>query len=184
MICSSSVRFLFIHLCNPMRSPPYIRWENMWWFCCDWDSGKGSFDGFFRSYDFLLWLMVLKSLMPITVFLFLFPFAALYILILNWIRDLKNNIYTKHPYRLQIGVSTAYLETNHRNKCLSKYKAYVWYLHLKVTFVIFLFLLQFKLSALFTMSMMFWQDDCDNVTRFLILAREPIIPGLERPYKV
>ncbi|KAJ9689728.1 hypothetical protein PVL29_012427 [Vitis rotundifolia] len=27
------------------------------------------------------------------------------------------------------------------------------------------------------------QDNCDNVTRFLILAREPIIPGLERPYK-
>ncbi|KAG8365397.1 hypothetical protein BUALT_Bualt18G0100400 [Buddleja alternifolia] len=27
------------------------------------------------------------------------------------------------------------------------------------------------------------QDDCDNVTRFLILAREPIIPGTERPFK-
>ncbi|XP_034697095.1 arogenate dehydratase/prephenate dehydratase 1, chloroplastic isoform X1 [Vitis riparia] len=27
------------------------------------------------------------------------------------------------------------------------------------------------------------QDDCNNITRFLILAREPIIPGLERPYK-
>lgn len=28
------------------------------------------------------------------------------------------------------------------------------------------------------------QDDCDNVTRFLILAREPIIPGTDRPFKV
>ncbi|CAL5410692.1 unnamed protein product [Camellia sinensis] len=27
------------------------------------------------------------------------------------------------------------------------------------------------------------QDDCDNITRFLILAREPIIPGTDRPYK-
>ncbi|KAL8032862.1 hypothetical protein ABFX02_13G124600 [Erythranthe guttata] len=27
------------------------------------------------------------------------------------------------------------------------------------------------------------QDDPDNITRFLILAREPIIPGTERPYK-
>ncbi|XP_044483318.1 arogenate dehydratase/prephenate dehydratase 2, chloroplastic isoform X2 [Mangifera indica] len=27
------------------------------------------------------------------------------------------------------------------------------------------------------------QDDCDNVTRFLILAREPIIPGTDRPFK-
>ncbi|XP_062172695.1 arogenate dehydratase/prephenate dehydratase 2, chloroplastic [Alnus glutinosa] len=27
------------------------------------------------------------------------------------------------------------------------------------------------------------QDDCDNVTRFLILAREPIIPGIDRPFK-
>ncbi|KAJ7967702.1 Arogenate dehydratase [Quillaja saponaria] len=27
------------------------------------------------------------------------------------------------------------------------------------------------------------QDDDDNVTRFLILAREPIIPGTDRPYK-
>ncbi|MBA0650666.1 hypothetical protein Goklo_018057, partial [Gossypium klotzschianum] len=28
------------------------------------------------------------------------------------------------------------------------------------------------------------QDDCDNVTRFLMLAREPIIPGVEKPFKV
>lgn len=28
------------------------------------------------------------------------------------------------------------------------------------------------------------QDDDDNITRFLILAREPIIPGTDRPYKV
>lgn len=28
------------------------------------------------------------------------------------------------------------------------------------------------------------QDDCDNVTRFLMLAREPIIPGTDRPFKV
>lgn len=28
------------------------------------------------------------------------------------------------------------------------------------------------------------QDDDDNITRFLILAREPIIPGTERQYKV
>ncbi|WJX91346.1 ADP,ATP carrier protein [Trifolium repens] len=27
------------------------------------------------------------------------------------------------------------------------------------------------------------QDDDDNVTRFLVLAREPIIPGTDRPYK-
>ncbi|OMO77228.1 Prephenate dehydratase [Corchorus olitorius] len=27
------------------------------------------------------------------------------------------------------------------------------------------------------------QDDCDNITRFLILAREPIIPGIEKPFK-
>ncbi|XP_022752464.1 arogenate dehydratase/prephenate dehydratase 2, chloroplastic-like isoform X1 [Durio zibethinus] len=27
------------------------------------------------------------------------------------------------------------------------------------------------------------QDDCDNVTRFLMLAREPIIPGMEKPFK-
>ncbi|TYJ26553.1 hypothetical protein E1A91_A07G127800v1 [Gossypium mustelinum] len=27
------------------------------------------------------------------------------------------------------------------------------------------------------------QDDCDNVTRFLILAREPIIPGIHNPFK-
>lgn len=27
------------------------------------------------------------------------------------------------------------------------------------------------------------QDDADNVTRFMILAREPIIPGTDRPYK-
>ncbi|KAL0407256.1 UNVERIFIED_CONTAM: Arogenate dehydratase/prephenate dehydratase 1, chloroplastic [Sesamum latifolium] len=27
------------------------------------------------------------------------------------------------------------------------------------------------------------QDDSDNITRFLILAREPIIPGTDRPYK-
>ncbi|XP_016745242.2 arogenate dehydratase/prephenate dehydratase 2, chloroplastic isoform X3 [Gossypium hirsutum] len=27
------------------------------------------------------------------------------------------------------------------------------------------------------------QDDCDNVTRFLILAREPIIPGIQNPFK-
>lgn len=28
------------------------------------------------------------------------------------------------------------------------------------------------------------QDDDDNITRFLILAREPIIAGTDRPYKV
>lgn len=28
------------------------------------------------------------------------------------------------------------------------------------------------------------QDDSDNITRFLILAREPIIAGTDRPYKV
>lgn len=28
------------------------------------------------------------------------------------------------------------------------------------------------------------QDDSDNVTRFLMLAREPIIPGTDRPFKV
>lgn len=27
------------------------------------------------------------------------------------------------------------------------------------------------------------QDDADNVTRFIILAREPVIPGADRPYK-
>ncbi|KAB1226145.1 Arogenate dehydratase/prephenate dehydratase 2, chloroplastic [Morella rubra] len=27
------------------------------------------------------------------------------------------------------------------------------------------------------------QDECDNVTRFLMLAREPIIPGVDRPFK-
>ncbi|XVF04985.1 hypothetical protein REPUB_Repub05bG0131000 [Reevesia pubescens] len=27
------------------------------------------------------------------------------------------------------------------------------------------------------------QDDSDNVTRFLMLAREPIIPGMEKPFK-
>ncbi|KAE8038908.1 hypothetical protein FH972_011376 [Carpinus fangiana] len=27
------------------------------------------------------------------------------------------------------------------------------------------------------------QDDCDNVTRFLMLAREPIIPGIDRLFK-
>ena len=28
------------------------------------------------------------------------------------------------------------------------------------------------------------QDDLDNITRFLILAREPIIPGIDKPHKV
>lgn len=28
------------------------------------------------------------------------------------------------------------------------------------------------------------QDDVDNVTRFLMLAREPIIPRTDRPFKV
>lgn len=28
------------------------------------------------------------------------------------------------------------------------------------------------------------QDDSDNITRFLILAREPIISGTHRPFKV
>nr|KAJ0194035.1 hypothetical protein LSAT_V11C800422110 [Lactuca sativa] len=28
------------------------------------------------------------------------------------------------------------------------------------------------------------QDDLDNITRFLILAREPIIPGIDKPQKV
>lgn len=28
------------------------------------------------------------------------------------------------------------------------------------------------------------QDDSDNITRFLMLAREPIIPGTDRPFKV
>ncbi|KAK9127251.1 hypothetical protein Syun_016048 [Stephania yunnanensis] len=27
------------------------------------------------------------------------------------------------------------------------------------------------------------QDDADNITRFLMLAREPIIPGIDRPFK-
>nr|KAJ0215266.1 hypothetical protein LSAT_V11C300117260 [Lactuca sativa] len=27
------------------------------------------------------------------------------------------------------------------------------------------------------------QDDLDNTTRFLILAREPIIPGIDKPHK-
>ncbi|XP_022875091.1 arogenate dehydratase/prephenate dehydratase 2, chloroplastic-like [Olea europaea var. sylvestris] len=27
------------------------------------------------------------------------------------------------------------------------------------------------------------QDDSDNVTRFLMLAREPIIPGIDKPFK-
>nr|KAJ0226808.1 hypothetical protein LSAT_V11C100049170 [Lactuca sativa] len=27
------------------------------------------------------------------------------------------------------------------------------------------------------------QDDLDNITRFLILAREPIIPGIDKPHK-
>ncbi|KAK2434001.1 Arogenate dehydratase/prephenate dehydratase 2, chloroplastic [Trifolium repens] len=27
------------------------------------------------------------------------------------------------------------------------------------------------------------QDDSDNVTRFLVLAREPILPGIDRPFK-
>lgn len=30
----------------------------------------------------------------------------------------------------------------------------------------------------------FFQDDSDNVTRFLMLAREPIIPGTDKPFKV
>ncbi|GFY84578.1 arogenate dehydratase 2 [Actinidia rufa] len=28
------------------------------------------------------------------------------------------------------------------------------------------------------------QDDADNITRFLMLAREPVIPGTDRPFKV
>nr|XP_027189652.1 arogenate dehydratase/prephenate dehydratase 2, chloroplastic-like [Cicer arietinum] len=28
------------------------------------------------------------------------------------------------------------------------------------------------------------QDDNDNVTRFLVLAREPILPGTDKPFKV
>ena len=28
------------------------------------------------------------------------------------------------------------------------------------------------------------QDDLDNINRFLILAREPIIPGIDKPHKV
>jgi arogenate/prephenate dehydratase len=28
------------------------------------------------------------------------------------------------------------------------------------------------------------QDDLDNVTRFLMLARDPIIPRIDRPFKV
>nr|KAJ0212944.1 hypothetical protein LSAT_V11C400197480 [Lactuca sativa] len=27
------------------------------------------------------------------------------------------------------------------------------------------------------------QDDLDNITRYLILAREPIIPGIDKPHK-
>ncbi|PNY13507.1 arogenate dehydratase/prephenate dehydratase chloroplastic-like, partial [Trifolium pratense] len=27
------------------------------------------------------------------------------------------------------------------------------------------------------------QDDSDNITRFLVLAREPILPGIDRPFK-
>ena len=27
-------------------------------------------------------------------------------------------------------------------------------------------------------------DDDENITRFLVLAREPIIPGTNRPHKV
>ena len=29
-----------------------------------------------------------------------------------------------------------------------------------------------------------FQDDSDNITRFLMLAREPIIPGIDKPFKV
>lgn len=29
-----------------------------------------------------------------------------------------------------------------------------------------------------------WQDDSDNITRFLVLAREPILPGTDRLFKV
>lgn len=29
-----------------------------------------------------------------------------------------------------------------------------------------------------------FQDDSDNVTRFLMLAREPIIPRTDKPFKV
>lgn len=29
-----------------------------------------------------------------------------------------------------------------------------------------------------------FQDDSENVTRFLMLAREPIIPGIDKPFKV
>lgn len=31
---------------------------------------------------------------------------------------------------------------------------------------------------------LYWQDDSDNITRFLVLAREPILPGTDRPFKV
>lgn len=39
-------------------------------------------------------------------------------------------------------------------------------------------------SYLFSFPPFFGQDDDDNITRFLILAREPIIAGIDRPYKV
>lgn len=28
------------------------------------------------------------------------------------------------------------------------------------------------------------QDDCGNITRFLVLARDPIIPRTDKPFKV
>lgn len=45
--------------------------------------------------------------------------------------------------------------------------------------------MNYKIAARFDpFSRCFLQDDDDNITRFLILAREPIIPGTDRPYKV
>jgi hypothetical protein len=41
----------------------------------------------------------------------------------------------------------------------------------------------FRDDSLFTIQLLV-KDDTDNVTRFMMLAREPIIPRTDKPFKV
>jgi len=53
-------------------------------------------------------------------------------------------------------------------------------LKVKILVILFCFVLAYLMVGWFAVV----QDDCDNVTRFLMLAREPIIPRNDRPFKV
>lgn len=83
--------------------------------------------GFSSSNDFFF--MVPKSLMPVSIFIFFLVYGFSF-----WTDFVILRIIFKQS--ILIGVSNAYLKTNHHNKSLGIYKACVWCLHLKVTFVI------------------------------------------------